>query len=284
MLVKIDVEGHDLRALQGLRALLKRGLPVVSIEAETHEYADTISQFMSALSYDVYDFVTDAFNAHNFAGHGYDIWSGAGKCVNLLCVVDGKHGRPKNLPLRRAATAGDPQVHVTDSTGDARAVLRGAQTERDALAVELAQSRRLLNAATNDLAQARAEAVALQARLYETADLSRAYAVAALHVETLSFVRHEQDTALAEALREAASLRHDRERVEVELAALSAAAAAEHAEVCSRAELQQATAAADFARFRDELRLAREEAAAARAELAQARGTGTAPSIPETSH
>ncbi|OAI31384.1 hypothetical protein A1351_21760 [Methylosinus sp. R-45379] len=307
VLIKIDAEGHDLCVLQGLRALLKRASPVVSIEAETQDYADAISQFMSALSYDVYDFVTDAFNPRNYAGYCGDIWSGAGKCINLLCVVRGKHVPPENMPLRSPTTATIHEVGIADTAGDERSVLRNLQNERDALVVELTLLKQQLNSAANNYGHSGAQITAPQSCLDDAADVSRAYAVATLHIETLSLVRHEQDLALAAALREMDVLRENCARAEAKIAELSAqvasygqgkeiyeaiqdslkkaqeeniALAAMCAEARDRAESQQASAAADFARFRNELRVAREEAAAARALLARERSASIASENP----
>ncbi len=49
-LVKIDVEGHELQALSGMRALLERDHPVVVYENNT----EAINQFWSTLGYTVY--------------------------------------------------------------------------------------------------------------------------------------------------------------------------------------------------------------------------------------
>jgi len=103
-LIKIDIEGHELHALQGMRALLQFAHPVLSVEAEDAESADDITAFLAELGYDVYDFVTNAFNPANFSGRAADVWNGAGRCANLLCVVPDTHRRPEDMPLRRAAT------------------------------------------------------------------------------------------------------------------------------------------------------------------------------------
>lgn len=105
-LIKIDIEGHELSALEGMAEVIEQHTPVLSIEADTESEAERVSAFVCRLGYNAYDFVTDAFNSDNFAGRKKDIWDGHGKCANLLCVVPGKHAIPEDLPLRRAATVG----------------------------------------------------------------------------------------------------------------------------------------------------------------------------------
>ena len=105
-LIKIDIEGHELAALEGMRELIEQHHPVLSIEADTEEEANAIAAALCDLGYDSYDFVTDAFNPANFSGNDEDIWKGHGRCANLLGIVAGRHARPKGLKLRRAAAAG----------------------------------------------------------------------------------------------------------------------------------------------------------------------------------
>lgn len=102
-LIKLDIEGHELRALKGMRDILRDARPVLSVEANDEAEKDEIAAYLAELGYDVYDFVTNAFNARNFSRRRTDVWKGTGYCSNLLAVVPGDHRAPDGLPLRRQA-------------------------------------------------------------------------------------------------------------------------------------------------------------------------------------
>ncbi|WP_068076505.1 FkbM family methyltransferase [Novosphingobium lentum] len=106
-LIKIDIEGHELQALEGMREMIEKHHPVLSIEADSSSDADAIAAMVCDLGYDAYDFITDAYNRENFAGREEDIWKGHGRCSNLLCVMPRTHQVPSDLPLRQAAGAGN---------------------------------------------------------------------------------------------------------------------------------------------------------------------------------
>jgi FkbM family methyltransferase len=103
-LIKIDIEGHELEALEGMRNLIEKFGPVLSIEADTVEDVEASGSFVAALGYDIYSLIVDAYNPHNYAENGTDIWKGHGRCSNLLCVVPGKHRPPEGLNLVRKAS------------------------------------------------------------------------------------------------------------------------------------------------------------------------------------
>lgn len=102
-LIKIDIEGHELPALDGMTEIIERHSPVLSIEADTPEEIEANGAYAAALGYDVYSLVVNAFNPENFAENPADIWNGHGRCANLLCVVPGKHAAPEGLDLVRRA-------------------------------------------------------------------------------------------------------------------------------------------------------------------------------------
>lgn len=102
-LIKIDVEGHELQALDGMIEIIERYRPVLSIEADTPEEIEANGVFAAALGYDVYSLVVNAYNSHNFAENETDIWKGHGRCANLLCVLPDKHRAPDDLELLRHA-------------------------------------------------------------------------------------------------------------------------------------------------------------------------------------
>lgn len=102
-LIKIDIEGHELPALDGMTEIIERYSPVLSIEADTPEEIEANAAYAAALGYDVYSLIVNAFNPGNFAENPADIWNGHGRCANLLCVVPGKHAAPEGLDLVRRA-------------------------------------------------------------------------------------------------------------------------------------------------------------------------------------
>lgn len=84
-LIKIDVEGHELRVLEGARGILTRFHPILYVENDRPEQSPQLIEWLWAQDYRLFWHITPAFNPDNFLGIQHNIY-GDVSFMNMLCV------------------------------------------------------------------------------------------------------------------------------------------------------------------------------------------------------
>jgi len=64
-LIKVDVEGHELKVLQGAQAILRRDHPILYLENDRVEHSEALIRWLFAQDYRLWWHVTSAFNPQN---------------------------------------------------------------------------------------------------------------------------------------------------------------------------------------------------------------------------
>jgi FkbM family methyltransferase len=84
-LIKIDVEGMELRALQGAHATIERCQPILYVENDRVEQSEELTRFLDQLGYEMYWHLPPLYNERNYYGNAHNVF---GNIVswNLLCV------------------------------------------------------------------------------------------------------------------------------------------------------------------------------------------------------
>ena len=88
-LIKLDVEGMERRVLDGAVCTLVRDRPVIFCECNSIFSGNEIINFCEEQHYDVFGFLTSAYNPDNFNGVKENIWGDA-KELSLLLVAKEK--------------------------------------------------------------------------------------------------------------------------------------------------------------------------------------------------
>lgn len=85
-LMKIDVEGMELKVLKGGMQTIKRLKPILYVENDRLEKSDTLMQLIDSLDYDMYWHLPPLFSPNNFYGNSQNVFSNIAS-FNLLCVA-----------------------------------------------------------------------------------------------------------------------------------------------------------------------------------------------------
>ena len=104
-LIKIDVEGHELRVLQGAQQILKHSHPILYVENDRPEQSPLLIEWLWAQDYRLFWHITPAFNPDNFLGIHHNIYGGV-SFMNMLCV----HPSHK-LTIQGLPEITDPSAH-----------------------------------------------------------------------------------------------------------------------------------------------------------------------------
>lgn len=88
--VKIDVEGHEVAVLEGMRNLLTYDRPYVYYENINRTEFQKSFAILDERGYTLYWHVARIFDAHNFNESHRDIYQGGGVSFNILAVPDQK--------------------------------------------------------------------------------------------------------------------------------------------------------------------------------------------------
>ena len=84
-LIKVDVEGFELRALQGAEATLDRHRPILYVENDRIEESPSLVEWLWSKQYRLWWHTPLLFNADNFFGNSNDRYGKIGS-FNMLCV------------------------------------------------------------------------------------------------------------------------------------------------------------------------------------------------------
>ena len=98
-LIKIDVEGMELKVLKGAGETIKRCRPLLYLENDRAEKAAELISHLRGLNYDLYEHLPPLFSPGNFYRNTENIF---GEIVseNLLCVPSEKRWTPPGLVKR----------------------------------------------------------------------------------------------------------------------------------------------------------------------------------------
>jgi FkbM family methyltransferase len=84
-LIKIDVEGHELRVLQGAQDIITRFHPILYVENDRVKQSRSLIQWLLDCGYRLWWHITRAFNPSNFLQNQENIYGDT--CLfNMLCV------------------------------------------------------------------------------------------------------------------------------------------------------------------------------------------------------
>ena len=89
-LIKIDVEGHELRVLQGAQGILSRSHPILYVENDRIDNSPALIEFLLTEGYRLWWHITRAFNPANFLQNPHNIY-GDVSLMNMLCLHP-RHG------------------------------------------------------------------------------------------------------------------------------------------------------------------------------------------------
>ena len=84
-LIKIDVEGHELRVLQGAQGILNRSHPILYVENDRIDNSPALIEFLLTEGYRLWWHITRAFNPANFLQNPENIY-GDVSLINMLCL------------------------------------------------------------------------------------------------------------------------------------------------------------------------------------------------------
>ena len=96
-LLKIDVEGHELRVLQGAQDILSRSHPILYVENDRIEQSPELIQWLFAQDYRLWWHITPAFNPDNFLHVSHNIY-GDVSFVNMLGIHPSRSITIQGLP------------------------------------------------------------------------------------------------------------------------------------------------------------------------------------------
>jgi len=105
-LIKLDVEGMEVEALQGAAETVRRLRPLLYVENDRSDLSQVLVRLLHSWSYDAYWHAPPLFSKDNFAGDPENIF-GATVSVNMICFPAELHvAAPgaKKVELREAQT------------------------------------------------------------------------------------------------------------------------------------------------------------------------------------
>ena len=103
-LIKMDIEGHEPDALQGMKGFLNRTQPIVYVEANTRGRYDKIYRILSDLNYDSYWHAEPHWNERKFRSNPKNIY-GDLRDLNMICFP--RMWQEPVPPLQKATDFGD---------------------------------------------------------------------------------------------------------------------------------------------------------------------------------
>ena len=106
MLIKIDVEGHELEVLQGAAETISTHKPVLYFENDRKAYSAALLEYALGLNYRLYWHLAPIFRPNNFFGNPVNQW--APKNILSLMVL----GVPPNFEHQ---VSGLPEITTSDS-------------------------------------------------------------------------------------------------------------------------------------------------------------------------
>ena len=104
-LIKIDVEGHELRVLQGAQGILTRSHPILYVENDRIDQSPALIEFLLTEGYRLWWHITRAFNPTNFLQNPHNIY-GDVSLINMLCLHPSH-----NITLNGLPEITDPVAH-----------------------------------------------------------------------------------------------------------------------------------------------------------------------------
>lgn len=103
-LIKIDVEGSELKVLKGSRALIERSRPLLYVEDDRVEHSQELIEWLWVAGYDLWWHTPPLFNPDNF----YRVWENHYERILSFNLVGVPRGVDFEIP--------DPLIKVEDST------------------------------------------------------------------------------------------------------------------------------------------------------------------------
>lgn len=94
--IKIDVEGHELKVFQGMQNTVSKHRPVIFYESMHGTGFDLIYDMLKGLGYTIYYFPASNYNPNNYNGVEKNIF-GAGGVINCIALPANK-GKINGLP------------------------------------------------------------------------------------------------------------------------------------------------------------------------------------------
>ncbi len=83
--IKLDVEGMEIKALQGAVRTIERLQPILYVEDDRLEKSEALRQFIDSLDYDMYWHLPTLYNGRNYLQNPQNVFGNV-VSVNLLCV------------------------------------------------------------------------------------------------------------------------------------------------------------------------------------------------------
>jgi FkbM family methyltransferase len=122
-MMKIDVEGHELKVFQGAAKTIAAHRPVIFYEAMHGSGFDEIYDFLTALGYKLYWFPVFNFNPENFKGNSHNIFMNSG-VINIIAApprinlngLPELTGRDDNSDAFIARTYSKPHGKIAEQT------------------------------------------------------------------------------------------------------------------------------------------------------------------------
>jgi FkbM family methyltransferase len=104
-LIKIDVEGHELRVLQGASNILSRSHPILHVENDRIDQSPELVEWLLTQGYRLWWHITPAFNPDNFLDLQQNFY-GDVSFINML----GVH-RSRNITIQGLPEITNPALH-----------------------------------------------------------------------------------------------------------------------------------------------------------------------------
>jgi FkbM family methyltransferase len=129
-LIKIDVEGHELRVLQGAQQILTRSHPILYVENDRIDMSSQLIEWLLIQGYRLWWHVTRAFNSANFLLNPHNIY-GDVSLINMLCLHPSHNIALNGLP-EITEPSGHPLTRPVPSDTITPAAVDAAQTAEPA--------------------------------------------------------------------------------------------------------------------------------------------------------
>jgi len=135
-LIKIDVEGHELRVLQGAQRILNRSHPILYVENDRVDNSPALIEFLLTEGYHLWWHITRAFNPANFLQNPHNIY-GDISLINMLClhpshsiILNGlpEITDPSHHPLAHPQIQRNPDLILIPATANAAQTPESAGT------------------------------------------------------------------------------------------------------------------------------------------------------------